>query len=100
LASKPDLLIQEMERALDSRLQDVSNYLEKADNRNVVLRIAKGKRSWRLPTGSKSLMVNNPFFQQLPTTAVANVMRMVDRETGFIECFKHVLGAQSCSASP
>jgi TnpA family transposase len=40
-------------------------------------------------------MVNNPFFQQFPTTAVADVLRMVDRDTGFIECFKHVLGTQS-----
>ena len=95
VASNPDVLIQEMEQALESRLQDVSDYLEKSDNRNVVLRNPKGKRSWRLPTGSKSQMVNNPFFQQLPTTAVADVLRMVDRDTGFIECFKHVLGTQS-----
>ncbi|MFT5259948.1 MAG: hypothetical protein ACI810_001693, partial [Gammaproteobacteria bacterium] len=40
-------------------------------------------------------MVNNPFFVQLPTTAVADVLRMVDRDTGFIEGFSHVLGAQS-----
>ena len=95
VVSKPDVLIQEMKQALESRLQDVSDYLEKSDNRNVVLRNPKGKRSWRLPTGSKSQMVNNPFFQQLPTTAVADVLRMVYRDTGFIECFKHVLGTQS-----
>lgn len=39
-------------------------------------------------------MVNNTFFAQLPITVVADVLRMVDRDTGFIECFKHVLGAQ------
>ncbi|MFT6286530.1 MAG: TnpA family transposase [Alcanivorax sp.] len=95
LAADPVPLIQDMEQVLDSRLRAVSDYLDKADNRNVVLRNPKGKRSWRLPTGSKSAMVNNPFFQQLPTTAVADVLRMVDRDTGFIECFRHVLGAQS-----
>jgi TnpA family transposase len=95
LAADPALLIQDLEQTLDSRLHAVSDYLDKADNRNVVLRNPKGKRSWRLPSGSKSLMVNNPFFAQLPTTAVADVLRMVDRDTGFIECFRHVLGAQS-----
>ncbi|MBT4522438.1 MAG: Tn3 family transposase [Halieaceae bacterium] len=95
LAVDPVPLIQDMEQALDSRLRAVSDYLDKADNRNVVLRNPKGKRSWRLPAGSKSTMVNNPFFSQLPTTAVADVLRMVDRDTGFIECFRHVLGTQS-----
>ena len=44
-------------------------------------------------------MVNNPFFQQMPTSGVADVLRMVDRDTKFIDCFKHVLGAQSKSRS-
>ena len=30
----------------------------------------------------------------MPTTGVADVLRMVDRDTKFIDCFKHVLGAQ------
>ncbi|MFK7975221.1 MAG: Tn3 family transposase [Halioglobus sp.] len=97
IAADPVLLIHDMEQGLDSRLRAVNDYLDKADNRNVVLKNAKGKRSWRLPAGSKSAMVNNPFFQQLPTTAVVDVLRMVDRDTGFIEYFKHVLGAQSKS---
>ena len=40
-------------------------------------------------------MVNNPFFQQMPTTGVADVLHMVDRDTKFIDCLKHVLGTQS-----
>jgi TnpA family transposase len=44
-------------------------------------------------------MVNNPFFQQITTTGIADVLRMVDRDTKFIDCFKHVLGAQSKSRS-
>lgn len=46
------------------------------------------------------LLTNNDqryFFAQLPATAVAEVLRMVGRDTGFIECFRHVLGAQSKS---
>jgi hypothetical protein len=53
LASKPDVLTRELKHALDSRLQYVSDYLEKSDNRKVVWRNLKGKRSWRPHTGSK-----------------------------------------------
>jgi hypothetical protein len=63
----------------------------------ILLRNPEGKRLWRLPSGSKKHLVNNPFFLQIPTTAIADVLRMVDRDTGFIDCFEHVLGAHSKS---
>ena len=97
LTAEPNKLIKQMAMDLEIRLYEVSEYLEQDDNRNIVLRNPKGKRLWRLPTTSKKYLVNNPFFQQLPTTGVADVLRMVDRDTGFINCFEHVLGSQSKS---
>ncbi len=97
LAANPNKLIDQMAKNLGVRLQEVSHYLEHDDNRNIILRNPKGKRHWRLPTANKKYLVNNPFFQQLPTTGVADVLRMVDRDTGFLDDFKHVLGAQSKS---
>jgi len=97
LTSEPNKLIAQMTMELDIRLYEVSEYLERADNRNIILRNPRGKRVWRLPAASKKYMVNNPFFQQMPTTGVADMLRMVDRDTGFIDCFEHVLGAQSKS---
>ena len=94
LAAEPNKLIEPMTRDLEIRLHEVSEYLERGDNRNIILRNPKGKRLWRLPTASKKYLVNNPFFQQIPTTGVADVLRMVDRDTGFIDCFEHVLGSQ------
>ncbi|MBU3071730.1 Tn3 family transposase, partial [Aestuariicella sp. G3-2] len=97
LTTEPNKLIEKMARDLEVRLHDVSEYLEHDDNRNIILRNPKGKRLWRLPIASKKYLVNNPFFQQIPTTGVADVLRMVDRDTGFIDCFEHVLGVQSKS---
>jgi hypothetical protein len=82
---------------LEICLHDVSDYLEHDDNRNIILRNRKGKHLWRLLAASKKCLVNNPFFQQIPTTSVADVLRIVDRDTEFIGCFEHVLGAQSKS---
>lgn len=97
LTAEPNKLIEQMAMQLDIRLYEVSDYLERADNRNIILRNPKGKRVWRLPAASKKYMVNNPFFQQMPRTGVADMLRMVDRDTGFIDCFEHVLGTQSKS---
>ncbi len=97
LMAEPHRSIKQMALELDNRLHAVSDYLEQVDNRNIILRNPKGKRLWRLSTASKKYMVNNPFFQQMPTTGVADMLRMVDRDTGFIDCFEHVLGSQSRS---
>ncbi len=97
LVGESEKLIERMSTELKVRLHEVSDSLEDGDNRNVILRNAKGKRLWRLPTSSPKHLVNNPFFQQMPTTGVADVLRMVDRNTEFIDCFDHVLGAQSKS---
>ncbi|WP_261845161.1 Tn3 family transposase [Aliamphritea ceti] len=97
LTTESNKLIMRMAMDLEIRLHDVSDYLEHDDNRNIILRNPKGKRLWRLPASSKKYLVNNPFFQQIPTTSVADVLRIVDRDTEFIDCFEHVLGAQSKS---
>jgi len=94
LKEEPTQLIEGMVMELDNRLQDVSDYLEQKDNCNVIFKNPKGKRQWRLPTRSKKHLVNNPYFQQIPKISIADVLRMVDRDTGFIDCFEHVLGAQ------
>ncbi|MDF1655953.1 MAG: Tn3 family transposase, partial [Coxiellaceae bacterium] len=99
LTGEPQQIITDMSSNLTARLQNVSAYLEQADNSNIILRNTKGKRVWRLPSATKKHLVNNPFFQQMPTTGVADVLRMVDRDTKFIDYFKHVLGAQSKSRS-
>lgn len=99
LSDEPQQIITEMNSNLHRRLRQVSEYLEQTDNTNIILRNKKGKRVWRLPSATKKHIVNNPFFQQMPTTGVADVLRMVGRDAKFIDCFKHVLGAQSKSRS-
>lgn len=94
MMSDPIALIGDMADKLDSRLEQVSDYLERADNRNIILRNPKGKRLWRLPGGGKKHLVNSRFFQQMPATGIADVLRIVDRDTGFIDCFEHVLGVR------
>ncbi|ECM9557039.1 Tn3 family transposase, partial [Salmonella enterica subsp. enterica serovar Enteritidis] len=64
---------------------------------DVILRPKGGKHLWRLPTASKKHLVNNPFFQQMRAISVADVLRVVDQDTGFIDDFEHVLGMNSKS---
>lgn len=97
LMADPTSLIPNMATELDLRLHEVSHYLEKTDNRDIILRNKGGKRYWRLPTASKKHLVNNPFFDQMRSVDIADVLRVVDRDTGFIDDFEHVLGMSTKS---
>jgi len=97
LMADPTQLIPSMATELNLRLHEVSHYLEKTDNRDIILRNKGGKRYWRLPTSSKKHLVNNPFFGQMRSVDIADVLRVVDRDTGFIDDFEHVLGMSSKS---
>lgn len=97
LMADPTQLIPSMATELNLRLHEVSHYLEKTDNRDIILRNKGGKRYWRLPTASKKHLVNNPFFGQMRSVDIADVLRVVDRDTGFIDDFEHVLGMSSKS---
>ena len=54
LMADPTQLISGMAAELNLRLHEVSHYLEKTDNRDIILRNKGGKRYWRLPTASKA----------------------------------------------
>ena len=97
LMADPTSLIPSMATQLDLRLNEVSDYLEATDNRNIILRQKGGKRHWKLPTASKKHLVNNPFFGQMRSIEIADVLRVTDRDTGFIDDFEHVLGMSSKS---
>jgi hypothetical protein len=40
-------------------------------------------------------VLNNPFFEQIKPINIADVLRYVDQETGFLDNFEHVLPIQS-----
>ena len=97
LMEDPAHLIPSMVNELNVRLHEVSQYLEPVDNRDVILRNRGGKRHWRLRAANKKHLVNNPFFEQMRSVEIADVLRVVDRDTGFIDDFEHVLGMSTKS---
>jgi TnpA family transposase len=97
LQDDPNDIIPSMVQELEDRFVEVSNYLHQSDNQNVILHPASGKYHWRLATSSKAQTVNNPFFQQMRKIDLVDVLRVVDRDTGFIDNFEHVLGFSSKS---
>lgn len=95
LTAKPSRLIETLSRDLNNKLQQVSQRIDNGDNQNVILRNRTGKTRWRLPSTGVKSMLNNPFFEQIKPINIADVLRYVDQETGFLDNFEHVLPIQS-----
>ncbi len=95
LIEKPSRLIGTLSFSLNSKLEQVSQRINTGDNQNVILRNRTGKTKWRLPSTSVKSMLNNPFFNQIKPINIADVLRYVDQETGFLGNFEHVLPIQS-----
>ncbi|EET25020.1 transposase, partial [Vibrio cholerae O1 biovar El Tor] len=93
LKQPAELLLQEKQHRLESALKDVALHIDEGDNRNVIMKNRTGTR-WRLPTKSATSLVNNPFFKRMQPVGIADVLRYVERETGFMKCLTHVLPIQ------
>jgi len=95
LKERPSKLIESLADKLNNKLQQVSQRIENGDNQNIILRNRSGKTKWRLPSAGVKSMLNNPFFDHIKPINVADVLRYVDQETGFMDHFEHVLPIQS-----
>jgi TnpA family transposase len=95
LMSKPNRVIDALSTDLQSKLVEVSQRINSGDNKNVSLHNSSGKRKWWLPSTGAKNSLKNPFFEQMKPINIADVLRYVDQETRFMDCFEHVLPIQS-----
>lgn len=94
----PKQLMRSMQKELATTLEQVGDRIQKGDNRSVILRSRSGKTQWRLPSSGAKSLLNNPFFEQLNQINIADLMRFVDQETGFLDAFDHVRQVQARQA--
>lgn len=94
----PIQLMHSMQNELAETLERVGDRIQKGDNRNVILRSRSGKTQWRLPSSGVKSLLNNPFFEQLNQVNIADLIRFVNQETGFLDTFDHVRQVQARQA--
>lgn len=86
----PNKLLTQLNEELQSKLDGLSQQIQDSDDSNIILQSTSGKKRWRLPTKGTKKLLNNPFFQQVKPTNIADVLRYVDHHTQFIDAFEHV----------
>lgn len=68
------------------------SYHANIQNRKSGLNLAKAEKAARtLPYATDEEMVNNPFFDDLPQTHIAQLLQFVDSHSGCLDPFTHIL---------
>lgn len=61
------------------------------------MRSRNGKTGWRHPNKGVGSILNNSFFEKLSQVHIVDLLRFVDRETGYLDAFEHVRVPQAHS---
>jgi len=77
---------------LEAKFERVNQRIENGDNKHIKITGTGDKRRWTLIYPTEEEPINSPFYGQLPSIGVADLLRFVAGKTGFLSAFTHVLG--------
>ena len=84
-------------QALETRYAAVNQRIADSLNQHIKVSGQGEKIKWKLVYPTEKVQTNHPFYAQLPGIAIADLLRFVAKETGFLDAFSHVLGRHTKS---
>jgi TnpA family transposase len=79
-------------KELEEKFEEVNRRIENGDNKHIKVAGTGDKRRWSLIYPTEEEPINSPFFGQIPSIGVAELLRFTADGTGFANSFTHVLG--------
>lgn len=81
----------DLKEQLETLLDRVNNRIIKQQNEFVSVKKRGKPPHWSLTKPSEEVPVNHPFFDTLPLLDIHTIMWFVDKQTGFLDAFSHIL---------
>ena len=81
----------DLRKELEDKYTSVNRRIENGDNQYIKITGAGDKRHWSLIYPAEEETTNSPFYSQLTSIGVADLLWFVAGETGFLKAFTHVL---------
>jgi TnpA family transposase len=79
------------DQTLTKSYREVNERIASGQNKHIVIqRTKKDVVRWKLPYRRQEDSVNNPFYENIPTASIGDVMSFVEERTGFLEKFVHI----------
>jgi hypothetical protein len=77
---------------LEAKFERVNQRIENGDNKHIKITGTGDRRRWSLIYPTEEEPINSPFYGQLPSIGIADLLRFVAGKTGLLSAFTHVLG--------
>ncbi len=78
-------------KPLDQQIKDINEAIANGDNPYVKVKKDKdGSSLWTLPYTRKNEKIDNPFYGNLPSISITQLVQMVHEQTGFLNAFTHI----------
>lgn len=81
----------ELKKTLEEKIQYVNQRILTKENKDIKITGHGEKVKWTLPYKRDEEEENHQFYQSVPTIGIANLLSYVQRRTGFLDGFSHVL---------
>ena len=81
----------DLRKELEDQYTSVNRRIENGDNQYIKITGASDKRHWSLIYPTEEETTNSPFYSQLTSIGVADLLWFVAGEAGFLKAFTHVL---------
>ena len=88
-SSSIEEMLQSLEIELEGLYVTVNKRIEQGENKHI--KVNAKESNWKLPYQKQDIDINNPFFEQIPTIDLSNVILFVAEQTNFMDNFSHVL---------
>jgi TnpA family transposase len=83
--------LKEFHETLEAKIETVNRRITDGANTHIKLKGRQEKRRWTLVYPEEEAAVNSPFYSQLPSIGIADLLWFVAENTGFLDAFTHVL---------
>jgi TnpA family transposase len=80
-----------LKQELEAKYKSVNQRIESGDNKHIKITGTGDKLRWTLVYPAEEEPTNSPFYSQLPSIGVADLLWFVAERTGFLKSFAHVL---------
>ncbi len=80
-----------LKQELEAKYKSVNQRIASGDNKHFKITGSGDKLRWTLVYPSEEESTNSPFYAQLPSIGVADLLWFVAEKTGFLKSFAHVL---------
>ncbi|OGT36130.1 MAG: hypothetical protein A3F11_10285 [Gammaproteobacteria bacterium RIFCSPHIGHO2_12_FULL_37_14] len=83
-------VLNELELELEARIKEVNEHISSGKNKYIKIKGIGDQRTWTLPYQKKSDEYNNPFYTQLGTTSLVDIIFSVNDQCHFMKPFTNI----------